>query len=69
MFEMFHPRAVSISGIKSMFRHTASFSAVAAGLMAAVSLLNAQEVRATLGGRVTDSQGVVVPNAAVAVIS
>src|SRR3954471_5669765 len=39
-----------------MFRHTAPFFAVAAGVMAAVSLLNAQEVRATLGGRVTDAQ-------------
>ena len=34
-----------------------------------VNSLWAQEVRATLGGRVTDAQGALVPNAAVAVIS
>lgn len=31
--------------------------------------LRAQEVRATMGGRVTDEQGAVVPNAAVTVVS
>src|SRR5258708_38896706 len=37
-------------------------------LLAAISGL-AQEVRATLGGRVTDAQGAIIPNAAVMVVS
>jgi hypothetical protein len=52
-----------------MFRNTAPFFAVAAGVMAAIPFLNAQEVRATLGGRVTDAQGATVPNALVTVTS
>jgi hypothetical protein len=51
-----------------MVKHTAPFLAVA-GVMAVIPFLNAQEVRATLGGRVTDSQGAMVPNATVTVIS
>src|SRR5882724_11037985 len=52
-----------------MLRHTAPFFAVAAGVMAAIPLLDAQEVRATLGGRVTDGQGAAVASALVTVIS
>jgi hypothetical protein len=52
-----------------MLTDTAKFLAVAVGILAPIGLLHAQEVRATLGGRVTDAQGAVIPNASVTVIA
>jgi len=43
--------------------------AAAVWLAGGMNVAQGQEVRASLGGRVTDSQGAAIPNAKVAVIS
>src|SRR5690349_2919652 len=64
------PYMFKCKGNTVMSKYRFSALLLAAGIWwGSGSILHAQEVRATVGGRVTDPQGAAVPNASVTVVS